>query len=242
MAWILLGRRAHAEAILTGNSTQNPVLTAKNIDEAIGRLSCPDQTQIIQGKLQPHSSVVHRDGWIFQFISWLTCRAEFASGVMRAPQIRPAEKGFDGILVELSSTGIDMLLLMEDKATDTPRETVRVDVWDEFEDYEQGRRDNELTAEICALLEYHPDIDISSVVSSANWYREKRYRVSVASSKNSLPAMVHTFKGYDGVVTGSNDRRLANLFITEDMREFFEKLAQTSIAYLETLKQTISNV
>ncbi|GIK31587.1 MAG: hypothetical protein BroJett009_05790 [Armatimonadota bacterium] len=234
IAWLLLGRYAHVEAILSGGAAPAPALSNQNIDEAIGHLTCPNRTRIDEHNNEvPSNCVVHRDGWLFQFMSWVVSQSEFPGSLLKAPQARKADKGFDGLLLQLNDSALEFVLMLEDKATDDPRKTVRDKIWPEFKTFEEGLRDNELTAEATTMLKQVPNLDPAEITRTANWFREKRYRASVAASESNLPAEVHTFEGYDGVVNGAFDRRLANLFISDNMRDFFEDLAQRAITSLE---------
>jgi hypothetical protein len=236
IAWMILGRRAHAVEVLSGEVADSPELTAENIDEAIGHLQCPEKTRVDHnGNTVPHNSVIHRDGWLFQFISWIVARSEFPESIQKSAQPRKADKGFDGLLIELDGSSISAVLMVEDKATDDPRGTVTRDIWPEFSAYENGSRDNELTAEASTMLEQQ-GLDARELVKKARWFNTKRYRASIATSKASIPPLVHTFNGYDQIIGAGPDRRLANLLIVDDLRIFMDDLSTRIIDYLDSLR------
>lgn len=236
IAWILLGRRAHAVGILNGDGEEAPELTDGNIEEAINHLHCPEQTRVdSNGRTVPHNSVIHRDGWLFEFISWIVAKREIPDSIQKSPQARKADKGFDGLLIELDGTAIAAVLMVEDKASDDPRGTVTGDIWPEFRAYENGSRDNELTAEAATMLE-QSGLNARELVKKASWFNTKRYRASIATSTASIPARVHPFDGYENVIGDGPERRLGNLLIVDDLRPFMEQLATRIINYLETLR------
>lgn len=237
IAWLLLGRHAHVAAIVNGNPPGPPEPSNEMVDEAISHLDCPTKTRTDNhGNVVPHNSVVHRDGWMFQFISWIVAIKEFPGGVAKSPQARKADKGFDGLLIELDGSTITAVMMMEDKATDDPRGTVSGDVWNEFTTYEGGKRDGEMTSEAATILKTVPNLDVIEATRTATWFQQKRYRVSVATSSASLPPQVHTFEGYDTIIAGTNSRRLANLLVTDDMRAFFEDISQLAIVKLNAMR------
>jgi hypothetical protein len=65
----------------------------------------------------------HRDGWMFQAMSWIAAHKATTSALIRAPQMILADKGFDGLQLKINSkTGlIDAVIIFEDKATENPR-------------------------------------------------------------------------------------------------------------------------
>jgi hypothetical protein len=111
------------------------------VDSAIRMLTVPDG-----------EDPWHRDGWVFQCVSWIVA-AESRVGPLRPPQMSHAEKGFDGLQLQLSSDSSRLVrvLVFEDKATENPRKTVRDKIWPELKALEAGDKDNALTAELTYL-------------------------------------------------------------------------------------------
>jgi hypothetical protein len=49
----------------------------------------------------------HRDGWMFQTISWLAANRANPTAAIRAPHMILAHKGFDGLQIEIDvSSGL----------------------------------------------------------------------------------------------------------------------------------------
>jgi len=230
IAILLLGRTAHVRKLQEGSETQDPNYTDAQINKAISRVSFP-------GVASNDNKIIHRDGWLFQFISWIVSLEGFPpDALVGAPQSRPADKGFDGLIIKMGVSTIEYIIICEDKATENPRSTVTEDVWPEFTDYEMGDRDNELTADMTTLLRQQNELDPDKLTRASDWFKEKRYRASVTTSKKNLPPKVHTFAGYEDVIGGHNGRRLANLFVHEDMRAYFNELSDQVADKLESMR------
>ncbi len=99
----------------------------------------------------------HRDGWIFQTISWIAAHRTEKGVVVRAPHAIPAHKGFDGMQLRLDEAGkaVTAMVIFEDKATDDPRKTLRTKVWAGIRALEAGQRMPELVQETTSILEAH---------------------------------------------------------------------------------------
>ena len=237
IALILVGRKKHAEWILKGTPNGDPKPSKETIGEAIGHLTCAQQTITDKyGNIQPHATVVHRDGWLLQIISWIVHRSQFPDALLRAPHSHAAGKGFDGLMLQMDGSTVTSIRLFEDKATDSPRDTVRDDVWPEFRIYEAGGRDGEMTAEASTLLELVPGLDVAELTSSSQWFTLKQYCATVATSTRSLPPLVEVFEGYENAVVGAQDRRAAKLLLHDCLRTSFEDLAQRAADYLRQME------
>jgi hypothetical protein len=179
---------------------------------------------------------IHRDGWLFQFVSWIVCFQQNPDLVVRNPQPRPADKGFDGLAIYLENSSVQHLLISEDKATNNPRKKILEEVFPEFDRHENGERDNELRAEIATLLEQRSDIDLDGMMESADWLTNKRYRASVATSRRKVGPRTDIFADYEDHVIGDQERRYANLYIHDDLRSFFHDLSKRIVTHLEALR------
>ena len=123
IALVALGQSRHVAKILSGISAIPPITTASTRAAAIKLLT-----------VRPGAESWHRDGWLFQTMSWLAASQANPSALIRAPHMILAHKGFDGLQLELDAgTGaVSAAVIFEDKATDNPRETIRDEVWPEF--------------------------------------------------------------------------------------------------------------
>jgi len=184
----------------------------------------------------------HRDGWMFQVISWIAARRANRPGLIRPPHMRHADKGLDGLLVEFDEAEIARVVISEEKATKNARNMVRDAVWPEFEDFETGRRDAELVDGVSTLLagSGHPNSD--AVVAAILWNEKRAYRVAVTindthASEQGRKAL---YKGYETAVPGESSRRRAEAFHVADLRPWFDALAVKAIAVIDVEEAAIN--
>jgi hypothetical protein len=90
IAFVALGQSRHVAKILTGINAIPPRTNAAIRAAAIKLLTVP-----------PATDPWHRDGWIFQTMSWLAALQANPSAIIRAPHMIVAHKGFDGLQLEL---------------------------------------------------------------------------------------------------------------------------------------------
>jgi hypothetical protein len=189
--------------------------------------------------LEPEETPWHRDGWIFQAISWIAAHNDGGVAI-RAPHLIKAHKGFDGLKLELDNSGAVIgVVIFEDKATSNPRATIRKDVWPGIERLELGERSNELGQEVSALLEVQlrsfPELDIDEAVQKIVWKEARHYRVAITVDKSHATAepRMALFKDYDSFAPGNNSRRRAETMHVPDLRPWMEKFAALIIAKIK---------
>ncbi|MBR9806486.1 MAG: hypothetical protein GYB49_04585 [Alphaproteobacteria bacterium] len=183
----------------------------------------------------------HRDGWIFQVISWIAAHKQSPGDLIRAPQMIKADKGFDGIQVRFIPTkgGSATVIICEEKATTTPRGKITSQVWPEFESLETGTRDNELVAVVTDLLTIHSlGEEADQIVSSILWESARAYRVSMtAGDRQSTPdGLKKLFKGYEDVVTGDVSRRRAEILHLSNIRGWLDAIANQALRQLDEME------
>ncbi|HYR29413.1 MAG TPA: hypothetical protein VEU30_13165 [Thermoanaerobaculia bacterium] len=233
VAVLLLGRRRHAEAILEGKTMGDILASDAMVDALVGKLKVPSGD---------NPQRWHRDGWLFQMISWIAADASLASAadLIAPPQPRAADKGLDGLLI-LAHDGVDhaRLVICEDKASTDPRGTFRDDVCPELLDFEADRRNNEIAAALDALLDAVEDATAANqIIDRLVWQEKKSYRVSmVVGDDHSTPSgRKKLFKNYDSTVPGPLLRRRAETIHLSDMRAWFETFAQRVIEHLDSFR------
>ncbi|GAA5196552.1 hypothetical protein [Microbacterium jejuense] len=226
IADLALGQWRHVEALL--HSTEGWDATGANyaVDGAIQLLTVP-----------PGKDPWHRDGWVFQLISWIAA-VEENQGPARMPQMEQASKGFDGLqlVVDRKSGYPSRLIIFEDKATSAPRDMVRDDVWPSFEAVEAGERNPALAAEVGYLLERVSGADVPAAVDRLMRDASRRaYRVSVTVGSHHARAEAFNglFDGFEEVVPGARSRRHGNVLEVTDLREWMNLLCTRAIELLE---------
>lgn len=89
-----------------GRVAQNVVrkLTAPRAEDVeLFRSGTDEQKEAARKRIR--TSVIHRDGLLFQHISWVAARLALPNGYMTSPHVRQADKGFDGFIIELEDGG-----------------------------------------------------------------------------------------------------------------------------------------
>ncbi|MCO2620655.1 hypothetical protein FA317_10680 [Pseudomonas aeruginosa] len=226
IARVALGQSRHVQKIIAGANIGPPASRASAAQGAIELLSVP-----VDG------DPWHRDGWIFQVISWIAAQKANPSVLIRPPQMIHALKGFDGLCLELSEGEVTAATIFEDKATDDSRTTIRDLVWPEFRLLDQGDRENVLVAEVVALLETSRDVDPDIAIENIIWKNARHYRVSITVGKHHSTAAgrLKLFKGYDEVIDGNVSKRGGGILYLENLRPWMASLADKSIAHIKTL-------
>jgi hypothetical protein len=222
VARVAVGQSRHVAKILVGVGGAPPPTTEAIREAAIGLL------------VVPHGADPwHRDGWIFQVISWIAATKNHPHAVVRAPHMIHAHKGFDGLLLEIDEAEgtVTAAVIFEDKATDNPRKTIREEVWPDFRKLEAGDRENFLSAEVTSLLATQPTIEPDKAIEKIIWQQVRRYRVSitVGASHATDRGRLQLFKGYDAVAAGDVQRRRGEIFEVTDLRPWVQTLAESAI-------------
>lgn len=236
VARVALGQFRHVSKILAGVESVRPAMTHDHAADAIDLLTVPDG-----------EDPWHRDGWIFQTISWIAAHQQSHGAVTRPPHIIKAHKGFDGLQLQLTEDGksVAAVIIFEDKATDNPRETIRKDVWPGITALESGKRVNQLTHDVSAALETQkhldPELDIDAAISNILWKDARRYRVSitVGETHNGHQGRKRLFKGFDESAPGGVERRRAETIHIPELRQWMQKFADRAIAHV---KATVTDV
>ena len=227
VARLLLGQYRHVARIIAGAGGKAPASTSQTVGHIISLLTAA-----------PGAATWHRDGLLFQAISWVAAhRAASAGALIRAPHLITAHKGFDGLQLELGGHGTELAaaIIFEDKATENPRSTITAKVWPELKTLEAGERQNELLQEATALLETVPGIDVDAVIETIAWKEVRRYRISVTVSGPDAPDPSALYKGFDDIVTGGVDRRCGEVLQLPELRSWMKGFSARVIGALQSL-------
>lgn len=228
IAGVALGQSRHVEKILSGANLE-PAASSKSA--ARGAI------QLLTADGEPW----HRDGWMFQVMSWIAARTATPAGIIRSPHMIAADKGFDGLQLDIDASDgkVSAIVVFEDKATENPRETIRKEVWPDFKLIEQGDRENVLTAEVSALLQMHPHLDQDAAIQSIIWNQVRHYRVSITvdNTHANEAGRRGLFRGYEAIVPGALAKRRAETFVVDDLRTWMANLATLAILSVNTKVQ-----
>jgi hypothetical protein len=227
IARIAVGQADHVAQVLSSAAGVTAKTNKKAIESAV---------EILSGGANPH----HRDGWVFQAMSWIAAHKGSPQSIFRTPHMIHADKGFDGLQVDLVMPGgpVQAVVIFEDKATDNPRKTVREKVWPEFKSLEEGERMSLLVSEVTTLLKAAAHPNAAAAVEKIVWEDSRRYRISITvqDAHKSTAGLSALFGGYASVVSGQDSRRRAEAFYEKDLRVWMDNLATEAIKKAKAMK------
>jgi hypothetical protein len=191
--------------------------------------------QSIIKKILHTKEAIHRDGLLFQHISWIfSAIKKNEKDLLKAPHCRIADKGQDSIIIHFDENNTVIgVSICEDKATEYVRDEIRDKVYPQFTDYELGNRDSELESEVLAMLEKQSDSDkANSIIETIFWNNVKRYKITITVNEEKP---LNIFKGYDNCIEGELSRRTGNTVQILNMRKWFNQFSQKIEIYLKSL-------
>lgn len=232
VARIVIGQYRHVAKILSGAGVPGPAANAEQANAAIKQLT-----------LAAGEDPWHRDGWLFQAISWIAAHQQPSASLTRMPHIRKADKGFDGMQLELNEAGtsVTAVVIFEDKATDHARKTIHEDVWPGIKALEKGERQNEVSQEVSGMLDARaaadPKFDLDSAIANTLWRDVRHYRVSITigDTHNKVKARAGLFKGFDESAPGASVRRRADTIYLPAMRNWMASFAALVILKIKAI-------
>jgi len=229
---LMLGHHLHVENILRTKQGVSAYSPDKVIDLAITKLSA--STDVIRYK---------RDGWLFQMITWVAVNQQYQTENFKCqiPHPAPAQHGIDGLGVLLNkSSAVEAIVITEDKYTENPRQTIKNEVWPEFEAYEKRIYDHQLVGIITGLLRDLTSKQVDDAVQKDIYNINLRiYRLGITPNKSHYfkNGKKKLFKGYDGCVKGAScERRKGITFRQDDIRDWMDDFSEKVADYLESKK------
>jgi len=230
---LLLGQHRHVNKIISYNDKVKKLQSSnETIDNLINKLN----------NVSHDTLRYHRDGWIFQAISWIAAKKINNRSLMAAPHSQPADKGFDNLIIDLDedSTSIRSIIICEDKATENARQTITTKVWPEFKMFEDGLRDNELLGDVTILLERNQPtlkFDIDDYLENIFIRDKKNYKISITTDKiDDSDHRQKIFKGFDNKISGELDRRRADSIYFSQLRSWMDNFANEVRTYLRSCR------
>lgn len=182
----------------------------------------------------------HRDGWLFQVLSWIAAHLQGDATLIAPPHMIRAHKGFDGLHVHIDehTNEVVSVVICEDKATDNPRKMITSKVWKDFRSLQSGTRDNELTAKLGSVLDQRPDIDADAAVQNILWKNARAYRIAITIGDGDNGELGHRklFKGYNTIVPGDVSRRRAETLYLDDLRTWMRGIAAKAVVAAEGIE------
>jgi hypothetical protein len=182
----------------------------------------------------------HRDGWLFQVLSWIAAHLQGGATLVAPPHMIHAHKGFDGlqVLLDKNTKQVISVVICEEKATNNPRKMITDKVWEDFKSLHSGTRDNELAAQLVSLLEQRADIDADAAVQNVLWKDTRAYRVAITVGDGHSDELGRKklFKGYKSIVPGPVSRRRAETLYLDNLREWMKQIAAKATKAAEEIE------
>ncbi|HGL4053745.1 TPA: hypothetical protein ACKE1F_002885 [Citrobacter koseri] len=250
IAYLYLRQEENAQRVIDALEPRRRVSKGRVAENVVRKLTAPraEDVELLQSGTATErkaaskrikTSIIHRDGLLFQYISWVAARLELPNGYMTSPHVRQADKGFDGFIIELdkSEHEIKRIVLCEDKASKSPRNLITSSVWPEIETLRRGDRDDEILAELVTLLKSVPGIDAEEAVDEIFWEGAREFRVAVATGENRRRAggFLHIIAGFKTVAGGELEARMAGVLAFKDVRTGLDLLAKEVAAKVEEI-------
>jgi hypothetical protein len=174
-------------------------LHVANILHVAGLGANPTTKGAVKGAIKLLTSsgnIAHRDGWMFQVMSWLAAQLRTPDALMNTPQMIHAHKGLDGLQVYIDGAEkVTAVVLFEDKATTKPRSMVLSKVWPEFTEFETGENEHLVAAEVTLLLKGAVHSNPQQAVADIMWTQVRRYRLSITGEQSTDESQAALFKG-----------------------------------------------
>lgn len=240
VAIVAMGQAMHAAQIIVDLAPAAPAINDEALrDDAKLRLSIKGETKKAQD-----ASRWHRDGLIFEAISWIAARQE-ASGevLLKDPHISATTQGLDGLMIELDEDGtaITRATIFEDKCSGNPRRKFRDEVLPAFALYHKNKRASDLVAAAATLIA--AKLYGTAATQAAARVLDLRYRayragLTIDAGGDTEEGRAALFKDYETLDRIVDEQRIGATFVTAaELRDWFDALAEQAIAYLDDLAQ-----
>lgn len=254
IAWLYVQKQAHAVAIIQKLEAGSAIFIGKEVDNAIATLryktnDLADALTSTDAEVRNKANrtlatrISHRDGLLFQHISWIAARLQYPHAEATPPHVREADKGFDGFLIQHTpgQLALSQVILCEDKASTNPRGLVTSKIWPDIKAIIAGEKDREIAAAVGALLSNVPLEDREAILAATVWDRAKHYRVALAAGDDQIRdgSYLHLFEGYEKQALGNVKIRLGEVMPMPAVRPYLQELATRVIARLEEMKPNV---
>ena len=258
LAYLYLRQEQNAERIIETLETRTRSSTERVLPNAIAKLTAPrpadievsqhgDEVERKKAADRIKVSIWHRDGHLFQYLSWVVARLANPNDILTPPHVRQADKGFDGFIIEFDDAQkqVQKVVLCEDKASQDPRRLVtkKGGVWDEITSICAGEREDEASSALTTLLKAVPglsDEELEDAVDAIFWEKTRQFRVSIATGEDQRGTtdFAHLVAGFDNVALGALSSRIGGVLPFDDVRNGLHQLAQDVIAKLQSIGST----
>lgn len=219
----------HVETILSGDTADaivyNAAQQAEIKQKAIAALTVPIDSAT--GKELRGTPKWHRDGFLFEAISWIAARVRGPQdALLRDPHIGATTQGLDGLMIELNPAKDDIIAttVFEDKCTEDARHTFAYVTMPALRKHHISSR--KILESATSLLRYEFKRGVvNAMAAKAINLKVRRYRSSltILPHENTQPERERVFKGYNELGGLTQVARLGCTLVTaNDIRDWFE--------------------
>ena len=242
VAVIAVGQVVHAARILDQLEKNTPAISIPQLNEA----ACEQLT--IKSGLNPEqekAARAHRDGFLFECISWIATRQGANDRIFQKdPHISATSQGLDGLVVELEpmKAQIKTVTICEDKCTDYPRNKFRDEVMPTFTEHHGNQvRGRELLATAVDIIKSKFSNGTEALIAAQRVMElgRRRYRaaLTVDATIDTPEKRAKLFKNYNGLAGIEQSQRIGATFVMSgDLRTWFQELADAVIAAIKSGK------
>lgn len=237
LAVITLGQAQHAARIIMNLEPSGPAISVKELfSGARGQLRIRGDSD-----KQKEVSRYHRDGFLFECISWTVARTGSSErSFLKDPHLSSTSQGLDGLLIEMHENGKEIIrsVIFEDKCTNDPRDKFRDEVLPTFTDHHEHKRCRELVANAVTLIRESGlnGTDATKAAAAVLDRSSRFYKVSLTVGDNckTISKRKALFKGYDKLIDIEKKQRIGAVFSFDSpLREWFQTFADDIIAQLD---------
>lgn len=251
LAYLYLQQEMNAERVVAALDPRTRSSTTRALPNAINKLTAPKPRDL---ELMEHGnegerekainrikvSIEHRDGHLFQYLSWVAARLASPTSILTPPHVRQADKGFDGFIIDLddSQKKVTRVILCEDKASQAPRNLITASVWTEISAICEGDREDEVLSSLNTLLKAVPGLseeELEDAVDTIFWEKIRHFRVSVATGEDQRGNndFAQIFSGFEDIALGTLESRIGGILPFADVRTGLADLAKDVITKLQ---------
>lgn len=239
---LAVGQASHAARILEKLVPNAPAVSVA----ALNKAACA-QLKIKSGLTaeQKMAAVAHRDGFLFECIAWIATRQGSNDRTfLKDPHISATSQGLDGLVIELEPKRqrIRAVTICEEKCTSTPRKLFKSQVMPTFTEHHTGsKRSRELLATAVDIIKTN-FADATAATQAAARVLDlncRHYRAALTVSPPMATAAdrAKLFADFKDLANIKQAQRIgATFMVHSDLRDWFEKLAQSVIAEIKSGK------
>ena len=118
LAWLYVRKPRHAANIIAKLAPGGAAFPGKEFSAArkllqvdttdiAADLQSSDQDVKKRAEGKRDVRIEHRDGLLFQHLSWIAATLKFSQSYLSTPHVRPADKGFDGVVIQIDANTLD---------------------------------------------------------------------------------------------------------------------------------------